>query len=80
MHAILHLKSNWPITKNNEAFEEGLGEASAGGFLVHDNRSQLLRNGKVSEGERDPRGTIYLVISDKNNLLATKDKGDHTLW
>lgn len=42
VHTILDLKSNWAVAKDNKALEKRLCEASAGGFLVHNDRSELL--------------------------------------
>ena len=42
MHAILDLKSNGSVSEDNEAFEEGLSETCASGFLVHDYGAKLL--------------------------------------
>jgi len=36
----------------------------------------MVRSQKVKE----IGGDIYLVVPDKNNLLAAKDKRNHTLW
>ena len=42
MHAVLHLQTNGPVAKYNEAFEERLCQSSAGSFLVHNNWTKLL--------------------------------------
>lgn len=42
VHAILHLKTYRPVTEDNKAFEERLCQSSAGRFLVHNDRSELL--------------------------------------
>ena len=42
MHAILDLKSDWSVAKDDETLEKRLREASSGCFLVHDDWSELL--------------------------------------
>mgnify|MGYP001595410266 CR=1 FL=1 len=41
VHAVLDLEANRTVAEEDEAFEEGLGEAGAGGLLVHDRRAEL---------------------------------------
>lgn len=42
MHSVLDLESNGSVSEDDETFEEGLGETSSSGLLVHDDGTELL--------------------------------------
>ena len=44
MHSILHLKANGLVSEEDQTFEERLRETCSGGFLVHNDRTELLED------------------------------------
>lgn len=42
MHSVLDLKSDRPVTQDDEALEEGLSETRPCGLLIHYDGAQLL--------------------------------------
>ena len=50
VHAILDLKPDRTVPKDDEAFEQRLSEAGTSGFLVHDHGAELLGEFYASAG------------------------------
>jgi len=79
MHSILDLQADGPILEEDQAFEEGLGQARSCSFLVHNNGAELLKITKRSMVKTEKiLEMAYLMISNKNNLLTPKNQGNHT--
>jgi len=58
-----YLQSYWSDAKHNKAFEQRLGEPGTGGFLTHDDRTQLTMisdENQLTTAENDWNHTLWL--------------------
>jgi hypothetical protein len=52
VHSVLDLETDRSVAEHDETLEERLGETGSGGFLVHNDGSELLTRGKVDNGQQ----------------------------
>lgn len=78
MHTVLDLKTNRPIAEDNQPLEERLSESCPRSFLIHDHRTELLDNDVSTKPSIENERDTNLMITNKNYLLATQNKRDHT--
>jgi hypothetical protein len=80
VHAVLHLKSDRTVTKDDEALKERLCETSTSSFLVHNDRTELLKETEVRTSSSLSRKEIYLMVPNEHHLFTSQNEWNHTFW
>ena len=76
MHAVLHLQPDRPVAEDDEALEEGLGETSARGLLIHDDGAELLviADEDTSKASPNPAWIHGTVMRSEATTAAERDQ------